>query len=126
MASSTVPIEMCDQVSSATINSATRLKKKLTSAKQHFQRKDVFGNIDLAQQRAVFQHAFHRHAGGFAEEVEHQLANDQKQREILNAIPTLVEQRAEHSHMTRHVSSGLSTLQATPSTLRRYLSLNPA
>ena len=36
MASSTVPIEMCDQVSSATINSATRLKKKLTSAKQHF------------------------------------------------------------------------------------------
>ena len=62
-----------------------------------FQWKNVLGDIDLAQQRAVFQHAFHRHAGGFAEEVEHQLANDQKQREILNAIPALVEQRAEHS-----------------------------
>ena len=35
-----------------------------------FQWKNVLGDIDLAQQRAVFQHAFHRHAGGFAKEVD--------------------------------------------------------
>ena len=124
MASSTVPIEMCDQVSSATINSATRLKKKLTSAKQHFSSgKDVFGNIDLAQQRAVLQHALHGHGRALAEEVEHQLADDKEQRKVLDALTALVEQRTEHGHMTRQVSSGFSTLHATPSTLRRYFSL---
>ena len=35
-ASSTVRSEIWDQVTSATKKSATRLKKKLTSAKQHF------------------------------------------------------------------------------------------
>lgn len=76
-----------------------------------FQWKNVLGDIDLAQQRAVFQHAFHRHAGGFAEEVEHQLANDQKQREILNAIPALVEQRAEHSP---HDKAGQQRVEHAP------------
>ena len=76
-----------------------------------FQWKNVLGDIDLAQQRAIFQHAFHRHAGGFTEEVEHQLANDQKQREILNAIPALVEQRAEHSP---HDKAGQQRVEHAP------------
>ena len=112
MASSTVPIEMCDQVSSATINSATRLKNEVDERKAAlFQRKDVFGNIDLAQQRAVLQHALHGHGRALAEEVEHQLADDKEQRKVLDALTALVEQRTEHGP---HDQAGQQRVQHAP------------
>lgn len=76
-----------------------------------FQREDVLGNVDLAQQRAVFQHAFHRHRRRFAEEVEHQLADDEEKREILDALPAGVEQCTEHRP---HDKAGQQRVQHAP------------
>lgn len=76
-----------------------------------FQREDVFGNIDLAQQRAVLQHALHGHGRALAEEVEHQLADDKEQREVLDALTALVEQRTEHGP---HDQTGQQRVQHAP------------
>ena len=76
-----------------------------------FQGENILRNVHFAQQRAVFQHAFHGHGGALAEEVEHQLADDKEQREILDALPLLVEQRTEHGP---HDQAGQQGVQHTP------------
>lgn len=76
-----------------------------------FQWENVLRDVHFSQQWAVFQHALHGHGRTLAEEVEHQLADDEEQREILNALAALVEQRTEHGP---HDQAGQQRVQHAP------------
>ena len=106
------------------MNNATRLKKKLTSAKQHFSSGKIYlGMYTLRSSGPFFSTLSMAMVVLSRKKLNISWPMMRKSGKSSIPCPFWLNSAPNTAHMTRQVSRGFSTLQATPSTLRRYFSL---